>query len=452
MDMPEVRYVITDDDVRIAFHVFGDGPDTVLVPGMLTHLEGMWQHLLIKRLYERMAANLRVFVFDHRGSGMSDGFTEPPRLEDRVLDIKAVMDATGLETANMIAFDAGAQVAIGFAAWEPDRIQRMVLINARPGDSAWARAHELNPAGEDRNPAATVEAAIAGADTQGVEIAESFTYFNPSAKKHPDVLATLPSFDRLVGTRDAFRRQIESVAPLDVVDIAPLVRAPTLVSHASGNRVRHVGHARVLSELIPDSTLDEYSGEDHMFWLADDWRDIADSHIRFVTDSIVEVPAQRRFAVVLFTDIVASTHASVESGDEEWRRRLDTHDRISERVVTQHEGLIIKQTGDGVLAIFDTPSTAIDAASQLLDELKQSGISIRAGIHAGEVELRGTDIAGGVVNLAARVEQSATDGEIYTSKAIRDLLLGSDHQFEHAGSTELKGFDGTWDLYRVVTD
>ena len=174
--------------------------------------------------------------------------------------------------------------------------------------------------------------------------------------------------------------------------------------------------------------------------------------ISFITGAEVDAPTERRFAVVLFTDIVESTSASMATGDDEWHRQLDTHDRITGLVVSKHEGAIIKHTGDGVLATFTTPSQAVDAAIQLRDELAETGMRLRAGLHAGEIEIRGEDISGAVVNLAARVEQAAADDDIHTTKTIRDMLIGSPHHFDETGTHTLKGFDGEWRLYRIVTD
>jgi class 3 adenylate cyclase len=450
MEFPEVRYVITDDDVRIAYQDFGSGPPTVFVPTILGHLEGYWEFEPLRRLYERMAANLRILMFDHRGNGMSDGFKEPPSLEDRALDVEAVIDNVAVEQANLLGFAYGAQVAIGFAAQYPERVDRLTLANARVGLSAKSRAEELNPGAGQPDPSGSAEAALQTFDMVGIEVDESFTHFSPSAAKSPDDLRLVPKFQALVGTRDVYERQIKSFVDFDVVDIAPLVRAPTLVTHTRGNRLLHVGYARLLAELIPDSTLVEFEGDDHMFWLADNWRDIVDAQIRFITDSDVDAPVERRFAVIVFTDIVGSTSASLASGDDEWHRRLDTHDRISRRVITRHAGSVIKNTGDGFLATFNTPSQAVDAVVQLRDELADASIPIRAGIHAGEVEVRGDDIAGAVVNLAARVEQTASEDDIYATATIKDMLIGSHHNFESVGSHKLKGFDGDWPLYRIA--
>jgi class 3 adenylate cyclase len=450
MEAPEIRYVIADDDVRIAYQDVGSGTPLILVPTYWGHAEGNWGVEHLRRLYERLAANLRFLTFDHRGTGMSDGFTEAPALEDRVLDIRGVMDDAGLERANLLGFDFGAQVAIGFAAAHPDRVDRLVLMNSRVGAAAKPAADELHPGAEEPDPLSRVEAALGAVDKVGIEVAESFGRFTPSVLKYPDVLREMPRLQRMAGSRDAYRRQIQSVAGVDVTTLAPDVRTPSLVTHMSGNLLHHVGYARLLAELIPDATLLEFEGSDHLYWFADNWREITDTHIGFVTDAEIRGAAERRFAVVVLTDMVGSTRASLASGDQEWHRKLDTHDRICEQVVSRHDGSILKGTGDGVLATFNAPSQAVEAALECRSSLAESGIRVRAGIHAGEVEVREGDISGAVVNLTARIERAAGDGEIYTSATIRDMLIGSAHVFEPAGSHRLKGFEGDWPLYRVV--
>ena len=441
---------MTEDDVRIAYQEFGGGPPTVYVPSLFTHLEGQWEHELVRRLFDRMAANLRVLTFDHRGAGMSDGYEVSPTLSERALDIQSVLDAARIERANLIGFEGGAQVAVAFAASRPERVERLVVVNARVGRSAAEKADELNPGADEPLLMTMAESHLARADTHGTELGEDVTLISPSAAKYPDYLRWLVRARRLFGPRDAYKRQVASIINLDIADVAPLVRAPTLITHTAGNRLFHVGYARLLAELIPDAALVEIEGDDQDYLLADNWSDIVDAHIRFITGADVQPPVQRRFAVVLFTDLVGSTQSSMASGDEHWHRQLDTHDRISREVVSRTRGSIIKHTGDGQLATFDAPSQAIDAAKLMHDRLTEAGMIIRAGIHAGEVEIRGHDISGAVVNLAARVQETAEDGRIRTTAAIKDLLIGSDFRFEAVGSHDLQGFDEPWTLYRVT--
>jgi len=225
--------VIADDDVRVAYQDFGDGPPVVLVPTVLGQLEAFWDFVHLRHFYERLAANLRVLMFDHRGNGLSDGFVDPPSLIDRTLDVKAVMDAAGVDQVSLLGFDFGSQLAIAFTVEFPERVDRLVLANSRVGESAKARADALNPDAGDR------PAARYGLDEVGVAVDEGWVRTSLSLAKYPDVLRWMPRFERMVGTRDVHRRQTESVADVDVVLLAPLVTAPTLVTHSVDNRSRH---------------------------------------------------------------------------------------------------------------------------------------------------------------------------------------------------------------------
>jgi class 3 adenylate cyclase len=185
------------------------------------------------------------------------------------------------------------------------------------------------------------------------------------------------------------------------------------------------------------------------FWISDNWKDYVDAGITFVANTTAEAPLELTLAIVMFTDIVGSTPTANDSGDSEWRSRLDMHDRVSDRVVTQHGGTVVRNTGGGILATFDLGSHALDAALELTNELSRANIEIRTGLHAGEIEVRATDVSRATVHLAAPVQQAATDGEIHTTTKIREMLIGSPYQFDDAGSHSLKGFDGKWQFYKV---
>jgi class 3 adenylate cyclase/pimeloyl-ACP methyl ester carboxylesterase len=449
MDTPPVEFVETDDGLRIAYQVFGDGPPSVLVPGMTSALQAFWDPGPIMSSMERTAANLRVALFDHRGAGLSDDFDVSPTLSERALDIKAVMEAAGMERASLMGFEFGAQVAVAFAAEYPNRVDRLVLTNGRVGRSARAAADELAPNAPEPLATFISKDNLAKLDNLGIEVDEDTVYLSPSLAKHPDQFEQILKFQRLAGSRSVQKRQVVSATGADIVEIAPSVEAPTLIIHSIGNRIYHVGYARYLTQLIPDATLLELPGDDLLYWLSDNWKDYVDAGIAFVTDTTIDAPLERKFAVVMFTDIVGSTATSVDSGDSEWRSRLDMHDWVSGRIVAAHGGSVVKSTGDGVLAMFDLPSQALDAAQELKIELSKGNIELRIGIHAGEIEVRGTDISGATVNLAARVEQAATDGQIYTTKAVRDMLIGSTYGFDDAGSHSLKGFEEEWRLFRI---
>ena len=212
MDVPKIEYVNTDDGIRIAYQVFGDGPPAVFVPTAASAIEAFWVPTLV-RVWERMAVNLRLAMFDHRGSGLSDGFDAPPTLADRSLDIKAVMDATGMDEASLTGFEFGATVAVAFAAEYPERVDRVVLYNARVGRSARAMADELAPNAPEPLPSFRSKDNLAGLDLVGVEIDEDLAlYLNPSLASHPEVLDQLVTYERMAGSRSAQRRQVTSVS------------------------------------------------------------------------------------------------------------------------------------------------------------------------------------------------------------------------------------------------
>jgi class 3 adenylate cyclase len=346
-----------------------------------------------------------------------------------------------------MSFESGAQVAIAFAAEYPERVDRLVIHNGRVGRSTRPQADELAPDAPEL--VEGIREDDGSLDRLGIEPGQNLFESNPSLAKYPDQVSQVLKFEQTAGSRAAQKRQLLSIWDIDIVEIAPRVEAPTLIIHSAGNRVHHVGYARYLAQLIPNASLLELPGDDQMYWISDNWKDYVDAGITFVTDADVEASVERKFAVVMFTDIVRSTESSADIGDSEWRNRLDLHDRVSAKVVAEHQGEVIKHTGDGILATFEMPSSAIDAAVELQSQLSAAEIAIRVGLHAGEVEVRGSDISGTTVNLAARTQQAAPDGLIYTSTAIRQMLLGSQYSFDNAGTHTFKGLDEPQEVWQV---
>lgn len=458
VETPEVHYAYTSDGVRVAFQVVGQGPPTVYTLPFFNHLEGMWEQPLITRVFERMAPYLRLILLESRGTGLSDRFETPPTLEERTSDIEAVVGAVDAETVNLIGLFAGAQPCVDYAVRHPEEVDRLVLVNSRVGRSVKEAADALKP--DAPGPLAysylSEQRMIETSERLGSGLSASdisnMAAHSPSALDHPEFMRWWPRYERLWGPRESVKRQAESIGPLDIADIAHTVTVPTLITHNTDNGVIHAGYGRLLHQMIPGSTLMEFAGRDQFYWLAPNWSDIVDSHVRFLTGIEVADAVDRHFAVVMFTDIVDSTRQSMIAGDAEWHRRLDHHDQTSRRIIERHRGSVVKSTGDGVLAVFASPSAAITAATELRAALSSIGISIRAGLHAGEIDVRGDDVAGAVVNLAARVTETAGESDIVTSASLRDALLGSSYHFEPFGSHELAGFDGTWALHLVVTE
>ena len=452
MEIPPVRYALTSDDVRIAFQDFGVGPPVVFCMAAFTHLTGLWNvDLVRRRLLEPAALSQRVLIFDHRGSGLSDGFDAPPSLAARSLDVVAVLDAAGVERASLSGFDLGGQVAVAFAALYPDRAERLVLTNSRFGPGGRELAEALNPEVEV-HASSSAEARLEQVRRAiGLGTEHEWVETTPSALKHPDYIAARAEYERLVGSRDVWRKQIEAIADLDITELAPLVQAEALITF-NDNRVHHLGYARLLDELIQHSTLIEFDGEDVEYWVGDNWADITDQHVRFITGQAPQVPVTNRFGVVMFTDLVGSTSTSLALGDAAWKARLEQYDRAAEAAIPAHNGRIVKHTGDGHLAIFDRPDDALRAALRLRDRLEAAGIPLRTGLHAGLVEERGEDISGTVVNLASRVESAADTNAVFVTSTVKDMLMGTRFRFEAAGTHTLSGFDEPWSLFAAAGD
>ncbi len=273
----------------------------------------------------------------------------------------------------------------------------------------------------------------------------------PTRVDDPAYLRWANRLNRLAASPAGFMAQLLSVGAIDDRADPTMVEHDTLVVHLTGDRVRPIGHGRWLAELLPHSTLVEVDGDDHLLYSLPNWREVIDPMIEFFTGVTPAIDVHRHFAVVVFTDIVGSTNRATEVGDDHWRDLIDTHDSLSHRTVTRHGGHVVKSTGDGMLALFPAPSSTIEAVTELRERLAVVGLTIRIGIHAGEVEdhLDG-DISGLAVNLAARVEQAAPDDETYVSSTVQQLLLGTDVVLVDVGEHSLKGIEGKWRLYKLA--
>ena len=449
MSAPAFRFVEASDGVRIAYQRFGTGPSTIVVGEVFNHLAVRWEFPPFDRAFEYLGEHLDVVMYDQRGCGMSDRAEGSMAVTDRLKDIYAIVDAENLATVNLIGQGDGAIIAAAYAAAEPDRVDKLVISNGRVDVSADELAWSLgsHPQGLSRD---DVNDPGLGSWNWGQDVADFVAFTTPSLADDPSVTQWWLRFQRVTLSRDEMMKQAAAVATLDLDGSATDVVAPTLVTHTVGNRAYHIGHGRAWAAQIPGATLDEIPGEDHIVELAPNWRDVYTRHVAFVSGRSPDAQLLRKPAAVLFTDIVESTSRSLAAGDLTWTAKLDTHDRIANDAVTDYNGQLVKLTGDGVLAIFDTPSAAIDAARELRSRLDTAGIQIRCGIHAGEIEVRGTDISGSVVNLAARTMGEATAGEIYLTASVRDQLLGSQFDFQDAGEHALKGFTTPRRLFLVA--
>jgi class 3 adenylate cyclase len=450
--VPETKYARAADGLRLAYQQWGEGPRVMVVPALLSNMDVAWEHEYIMRVHDFLGRHLTVAAFDKRGMGLSDRPDSAPTLEERTGDIVAVMDALGWETASLMGVSEGGVMSQLFAASSPERVDRLVLHNTIAPRRYWERIPALiadgdRPVVSEQEVKARFDQLADGWPENAHEFVE---WIMPDQTDNESFVRWVGRYQRLSASPRDFRRQVESIFTIDADDAPERITCPTLVMHVRGDRVLPVVFGRILAEVIPDAGYIEIAGDDHFSWALPNWRDIADPFVEFIAGTSVARVASRRFATVLFTDIVDSTRQAANLGDAAWREVLDGHDRVARKLVDHHGGHVVKSTGDGLLVVFDAPSSAVECGTALCCELGDVGVQIRAGAHAGEIELHDDgDISGFAVNLAARVEQNAADGQLWVSSTLHDMLLGGTTTFADRGEHRLKGTDGTWRLFAV---
>jgi class 3 adenylate cyclase len=452
VQVPDVRYA-RSGDLRIAYQTWGEGPRLLYIADLISHVEVAWEHELYRRSLEHLGRYMTLAWFDKRGIGMSDRFDEAPTLDQRNQDILAVMDALGWERAHICGQSEGGIMAQLFAADFPERVESVTLTNTVAPSRYFDRlADHMRPDDPPPLNGAQIYAHFEQVlETWGEDATFQVAWELPSQAGNVSFERWMARLMRLAASPKDFKRQLDSVFALDAGDAPERISAPTMVMHVQGDRVLTVAMGRVLADVIPGAQFVEIDGADHFAWIMPNWREVTDIFIGFVTGKPVDRATSRSFATVLFTDIVDSTRQSASVGDARWREILDRHDRTARGLIDQHKGRVVKSTGDGLLAVFDMPTQGVKCGLELCEALRGIDIDIRAGIHAGEIELHDDgDISGVAVNLAARVEQHAADRELWASSTVRDLMLGGSTSFTDRGEHELKGIDGNWRLFSVT--
>lgn len=451
MQVPETRYARVRD-LRIAYQRWGEGPPLMICPALISNIEIWWEHELYRRTLEHIGKHMSCVTFDKRGIGLSDRFDEAPTLEQRNEDVMAVMDTVGWERAHFLGVSEGGVMGQLFAADSPERVESLILLNTFVSPRYRGRLPDYAEAGDP--PLQTTEQIVGRflkiAETWSEEPRHMVEWEMPSAIENESFTRWVGRLQRMSCSPRDFVHQLMSVAALDAGDAPQRISTRTLVMHVKGDLVLSVAGGRLLADLIPSATYVEIAGTDHFAWIMPNWREINDVIIEFATGKKVQRTTTRRFGTVLFTDIVDSTRRSAAAGDSKWRDVLDSHDRIARAVIDQHHGRVVKSTGDGLLAVFEVPSQGVSCGLAIREALSGIGVQIRAGVHAGEIEVHDDgDISGIAVNLAARVEQKAADGELWTSSTVRDAMLGGGASFVERGEHGLKGIDGSWRLFSV---
>jgi class 3 adenylate cyclase len=438
---PETQYA-ERGNIHIAYQVFGEGPDLVLVWNWFSHQDGRWDIPPFAHFLRRLGGSRRVISFDKYGIGLSDPVpsTQLPPLEEWMDDVRAVMDAAGSERAALLGQSDGGLMAGMFAASYPDRVEALILIDTL-ASNVWAPD---NPVGW------TFEQYEALKDSILTKWGRSglFAAIDPAGAPDFEEQERLVRYLRMAAspaTADAMTRMLLEI---DLHDVLRTVRVPTLVLRTA-NPFSTVESARELAGLISGAHLVDLPAANSLLFRGADA--IADEVERFLSGTPASEPDRSRFlATVLLTDIVGSTERAAELGDQRWSQLLDSHDEFARRQVSRFSGTGFKSTGDGVLAIFDGPARAIACAVALRSGVQSLGLEVRTGIHTGEIEQRGAEVGGIGVHIAARVEAAAQPGEVLVSRTVKDLVVGSGFEFRSRGTHALKGVPEEWELFAVT--
>ena len=442
---PKIRYA-KSGGVHIAYQVIGDGPfDLVwVVPVYISHLELIWEHPAIARFLRRLASFSRLILFDRRGAGLSDPVLGERllTLEERIDDVRAVMDAVSSKQAALAGISEGGPMILLFAATYPERTRAVVLMNtyarvAWAPDYPWGvRFDEVEThlsRLEERWGTGVLHHALFPSEAGSEAGRQWWAHFQRTALS-PGTAATL------------FRMALST----DVRTILPAIRVPTLVLHHVGDRLISVDHGRYLAKHISGARLVELPGDDHFVYLGDADTPLAEIE-EFLTGARKGPEAERLLATVLFADIVGSTAKAATLGDRRWRQLLGEYYMLARQELVRHRGREIDTAGDGLFAVFDGPARAVRCGQALVAVVRRFGIEARCGLHTGECEVIGDKLGGIAVHIGARLAAMANPSEVLVSSTVKDLVAGSDITFEDRGMHTLKGVPDEWHLYAVTT-
>ena len=438
---PETLYT-RSGDVSIAYQVLGDGPiDLVMAPGWIFHVEVVWEEPSFERMMRKFTPHFRVILFDKRGTGLSDRSIGASSLEERMDDIRAVMDAAGSEQAVVMGWSEGGSFGAMFAATYPERTRALIAYAA----PAKVRASEDYPLG-------MVDEVAEGffnyiKEGWGTGLSSHFAV--PSKAGDESFLRWFGRYERMAISPSEAVALAKLNLQLDVRHILPTIRVPTLVLHQRNEMFIPIDLSKDLATRIPGAKFVELSGSDHLFWFGDPDETVGEI-LEFVTGTRPEPEIDRVLATVLFADIVGSTERAAEIGDRRWHEVLDSYYSIAAREISRFRGRQVKTLGDGVLATFDGPARAVRCAQALAQQTQPLGLGVRSGVHTGEIELMGDDVGGIAVHISSRVTGHAGPGEVVCSSTVRDLVAGSGIAFDDRGTHALKGVPGEWHLFAAT--
>ena len=438
---PETQYA-RSGDVSIAYQTVGDGPlDLLFTPGWISHVEHVWEWPALRRFMERLASFSRLIIFDRRGTGLSDRLTEGFTTDCEVDDVLAVLDAVGSERTAVMTYGGGGGVGALLAAREPERVSALIMYASiasatRAPDYTWTHTRE------ERRELFEHVAANWG---NGVEL----TQFAPSVAGDQAFQRWLQRLQRLAASPGSVRAIFESGEDMDVREVLPTIRVPTLVLHRADDVSISPRHSQYIAAHIPGAELVELQGQDSFFWTGDADA-LLDEVEEFLTGGRSGGELTRALLTVMFTDIIGATRHAADLGDSRWRDTLERHDAIVRRELRRYGGHEVKTIGDSFLATFDgPPSIAVRCAAAIVEAVRECDIEVRIGLHTGECELLGADVGGMAVHIAARVVDLAGPSQVIASGTVRGAIVGSPFEFDYLGWRELKGVPVEWPLYSL---
>jgi class 3 adenylate cyclase len=437
----DIKYA-RSGDVHIAYRVFGDGPrDLVLVPGTLSHAELFWEFPINQYLLKRLTSFARVIVFDKRGQGLSDRVGEQT-LEERIGDVRAVMEAAGSPRATIFGWSEGGSMSLMFSATYPERTSALVLC----GSFASIKAAPWSMSREGWGHLLRQVESLWG---QGVLVP-----FNaPSRRDDAAFVEWFGRLERASASPGAILALLRANYEIDVRDVLPAIQAPTLILHRVGDKAVPVEAGRYLAQHIRGAKYVELPGDDHLLqaYDQDTLNLLIDEIEEFVTGARSGPEPDRVLVTVMFTDIVSSTERAAAVGDRRWRELLDGYLGVARRQLERFRGREVDVAGDGLFAIFDGPARAIRCACAIRDAVHPLGLEVRAGLHTGECEVAESRVSGIAVHTGARIAAAARPQEVLASSTVRDLVAGSGIRFDDRGSHVLKGVPGDWRLFAVTS-
>jgi class 3 adenylate cyclase/pimeloyl-ACP methyl ester carboxylesterase len=426
-------------DINIAYRVLGDGePDIMLVPTWASNIDLIEEHPTIAKSMDTLASSARLILFDRRGSGLSDRMSGAATLEEGMDDLVAVLDSVGSKRVALFGLNESGPLCALMAATHPERVSALILYGSF-ATTTWHPDYPWGQKVEEREAQIDLLCAFWGLPGTGAGL-------NGGQSDDERFVRWADRWLRGSITRDALRPIFEILGQTDVRRVLPSIRVPTLVLHRTDDPVVPVANGRYLAEAIPDAKYVELPGTDHIPFLGD-FESVVDEIEEFLTGQRRTRIPDRILATILFTDIVGSTERALELGDRRWKELLDEHDDLVTDHIERFQGKAIKALGDGHLATFDGPARAIRCACSLRDAVGRLGLEMRAGVHTGEVEMRGSDVGGIAVHIGARVCDLANAGEVLVSGSVPPLVAGSGVDFDDRGTHQLKGIAGDWHLY-----